>query len=182
MSRTVPVLKRSVLSGPESLDLFNILDVDPTKPCPPTPPPQEDLAGRELYDFYTDSTLLITGGTGFLGRVLLQKLLRTFAIKRIYLLVRRKDTTSVEERMNEFFQEVVSCFGTPASFVLLIDRLSPLIQSRSMTKCGPNVQTFGRKSFQLNRISRRPIWDWTDPLKRCSLQRCRYEVGEGYPK
>lgn len=116
MSRTVPLVKGSVVSGPESLDLFNIFDIANGKACPPVAPSppsptqlvQEDVAGRELYDFYNNSTLLITGGTGFLGRVLLQKLLRTFAIKRIYLLVRKKNTTSVEERMDEFFQEIVS--------------------------------------------------------------------------
>lgn len=123
MSRTVPVAVKG--SIPESLDLFNIMDIESNKPFPCSSSPQlssvvqEDVAGRELYDFYNDSVLLITGGTGFLGRVLLQKLLRTFAIKRIYLLVRKKNTTSVEERMDELFQEVVSYYmNTPAAYVI----------------------------------------------------------------
>lgn len=44
-----------------------------------------------IKDFYKDKVLLITGTTGFLGKVLLEKFFRSLSdVKRIYLLVRPK--------------------------------------------------------------------------------------------
>ena len=111
MTRTLPFL-RDRLKGPpkRTEDPFNILDIEPPseeRDLRGLPSGEDDATGREVKEFYRDATLLITGGTGFLGRVLLQKLLRTFPIKRIYLLVRKKNTQSVEERMEEFFQNAV---------------------------------------------------------------------------
>lgn len=51
--------------------------------------------------------VFITGGTGFIGKVLIEKLLRVFDIKRIYLLVRVKNSMSVDERVEHFFKESV---------------------------------------------------------------------------
>lgn len=51
--------------------------------------------------------IFITGGTGFIGKVLIEKLLRVFSIKRIYLLVRVKNNMSVDERIEHFFRESV---------------------------------------------------------------------------
>uniref|UniRef100_A0A1B0CB73 Fatty acyl-CoA reductase n=1 Tax=Lutzomyia longipalpis TaxID=7200 RepID=A0A1B0CB73_LUTLO len=56
-------------------------------------------------EFYRDSVILITGGTGFLGKVLVEKLLRKFPIKRIYLLIRRKNNMTAQERLERLFQE-----------------------------------------------------------------------------
>lgn len=58
--------------------------------------------------FYKDSVVFITGGTGFLGKVLVEKLLRVFLIKRIYLLVRAKNNLTVNERLEQYFRESVS--------------------------------------------------------------------------
>lgn len=114
MSRTVAFAKGSFGPTSEKEDLFNVLDYEAPKDehCNDAYSKMDgindnDITGKELMDFYTNSVLLITGGTGFLGRVLLQKILRTFPIKRIYLLVRKKNTQSVEERMDEFFQDLV---------------------------------------------------------------------------
>ena len=44
-----------------------------------------------LAEFYKGKSILITGSTGFLGKVLLYRLLTLFPdIKRIYLLIRKK--------------------------------------------------------------------------------------------
>lgn len=51
-----------------------------------------------------------------MGKVLIEKLLREFSIKRIYLLVRVKNNMTVNERLEKFFQEsvMISAF----SFIL----------------------------------------------------------------
>lgn len=51
--------------------------------------------------------MLITGGTGFLGKVLVEKLLRIFRVKKIYLLIRTKNNMNVEDRLEHFFNETV---------------------------------------------------------------------------
>ncbi|XP_069691433.1 fatty acyl-CoA reductase wat-like [Periplaneta americana] len=70
-------------------------------------------SGRETYEtdiqgFYNGANVLITGATGFVGKVLLEKLLRSCpGISSIYLLVRKKDEKDGETRINEMFQKSV---------------------------------------------------------------------------
>jgi len=61
-----------------------------------------------VTDFYSNATVLITGGTGFVGKVLTEKLLRSFGLRKIYMLIRSKDNMSVQERLQGFFNESVS--------------------------------------------------------------------------
>lgn len=61
-----------------------------------------------LETFYSNSTVLISGGNGFLGKVLIEKLLRCFDIAKIYLLMRAKNGDDVEGRMKKFLNETVS--------------------------------------------------------------------------
>lgn len=64
-----------------------------------------------IQDFYNGSTILITGGTGFLGKLIVEKLLRTCRnIERVYLMMRDKNGQSVEERMELYFKEEVRHF------------------------------------------------------------------------
>lgn len=62
---------------------------------------------NDIENFYNNTTILITGGTGFLGKVLIEKLLRTFNIKNIILLMRLKNSTSIDDRLNDFLKESV---------------------------------------------------------------------------
>lgn len=62
----------------------------------------------EIVNFYAGKTILLTGGTGFLGKLLLEKLLRTcHDVKRIYLLIRVKKDIDVQTRYKEIFEAVV---------------------------------------------------------------------------
>lgn len=66
---------------------------------------------NELVQFYNNSTILITGGNGFIGKVLVEKLLRCFNVKKIYLLIRSKNNATVEERVASMFNESVRKFS-----------------------------------------------------------------------
>jgi fatty acyl-CoA reductase len=70
---------------------------------------QELYRGSEIQEFYRGAKVLVTGGTGFMGKVLLQKLLRSCPhISNIYLLVRSKKGKNVDSRIEELFDDPVS--------------------------------------------------------------------------
>lgn len=67
-----------------------------------------------VRDFYADKTLLITGATGFLGKALVEKILRALPkVRRLYLLVRGKRLPdgswlpAAERMRQEFFRSVI---------------------------------------------------------------------------
>ncbi|KAH8247974.1 hypothetical protein KR032_003982, partial [Drosophila birchii] len=65
------------------------------------------VSAMPVTDFYRDATVLITGGTGFVGKVLTEKLLRSFGLRKIYMLIRSKDSMSIQERLQGFFNESI---------------------------------------------------------------------------
>lgn len=72
----------------------------------------------EIPKYFADSTVLITGATGFLGKLILEKLLRTCTdIKKVIIIIRTKKGKSPEERFEEIFSNVVSTYW--AIFILL---------------------------------------------------------------
>ena len=54
----------------------------------------------DIVSFYTNKSVLITGASGFLGKVILWKLIETCpGIKKIYVLIRSKNNVSAEKRL-----------------------------------------------------------------------------------
>ncbi|VEN63880.1 unnamed protein product [Callosobruchus maculatus] len=65
--------------------------------------PDED---SDIRDFYKESTVFITGATGFLGKLCMEKLLRTCPdISKIYIIIRPKKGKEVSKRFDELFDE-----------------------------------------------------------------------------
>ena len=63
----------------------------------------------DIVEFYRGRSVFITGATGFLGKVLVEKLLRSCPdIKAVYLLIRPKKGQDVGTRLQDFSQHVVS--------------------------------------------------------------------------
>lgn len=57
-----------------------------------------------ITSFYEDKVIFLTGGSGFLGKVIIEKLLRSCPnVKKIYVLLRSKKGRSSEERMKSLF-------------------------------------------------------------------------------
>lgn len=62
-----------------------------------------------VSEFYHGKTVFITGGTGFMGKVLLEKLLRACpGLARVYLLIRPKKGQDARERLQQLLCSPVS--------------------------------------------------------------------------
>ncbi|VVC88107.1 unnamed protein product [Leptidea sinapis] len=60
-----------------------------------------------IIDFYAGKSVFITGGTGFLGKVLIEKLLYSCKdIKNIYMLIREKRGVPAQERIKKMLDTV----------------------------------------------------------------------------
>lgn len=57
----------------------------------------------DIRDFFRQKSVFVTGGTGFVGKVLLEKLLRSCDLKKIYLLIRNKHGIDPDTRINQLF-------------------------------------------------------------------------------
>lgn len=65
-------------------------------------------SGSPIEAFFAETVILVTGATGFLGKALLEKLLRSCPrVATIYLLIRSKRDKSAEERCKELLNNPV---------------------------------------------------------------------------
>ncbi|XP_076658436.1 fatty acyl-CoA reductase wat [Halictus rubicundus] len=63
-----------------------------------------------IQKFYYGQSIFVTGGTGFMGKLLIEKLLRECpGISFIYILVRPKKGKDVHQRVEELFDDPVFC-------------------------------------------------------------------------
>ncbi|KAH8347026.1 hypothetical protein KR059_004330 [Drosophila kikkawai] len=60
-----------------------------------------------IQEFFKNKTIFLTGGSGYLGKVVTEKLLRTTEVKRIYSLIRPKRGVSIEERILSLEKEPI---------------------------------------------------------------------------
>ncbi|XP_060533921.1 fatty acyl-CoA reductase wat-like [Cylas formicarius] len=61
----------------------------------------------EIREFYKDKNVLVTGGTGFMGKVLIEKLLRDTDVSTIYVLIRGKRGKNAHSRIDDLFDDVL---------------------------------------------------------------------------
>lgn len=55
----------------------------------------------EIQYFYRNKTILLTGATSLIGKLLLEKILRLLHVRRVYVLFRDKDGVNTETRCLE---------------------------------------------------------------------------------
>uniref|UniRef100_A0A8D9ACD6 Fatty acyl-CoA reductase n=1 Tax=Cacopsylla melanoneura TaxID=428564 RepID=A0A8D9ACD6_9HEMI len=69
---------------------------------------QVETAAETVADFYKNGEILLTGGTGFMGKLMIDKILRSFPdINNIYLMVRNKRGLTPEERVEKIFKTAI---------------------------------------------------------------------------
>lgn len=61
-----------------------------------------------MQQFYQNKAVFLTGGTGFLGKVIMEKLLRSCQIDTIYVLIRSKKGKDIATRIEDIVNDVVS--------------------------------------------------------------------------
>ncbi|KAF6205980.1 hypothetical protein GE061_017204, partial [Apolygus lucorum] len=61
----------------------------------------------EIVEFYRGKNILITGAAGFLGGLLMERLLRICEVGRIFIIVRDKNGLKAEERLDSIFSTPV---------------------------------------------------------------------------
>lgn len=63
---------------------------------------------QSVSQFFNDQEIFITGGTGYVGKVLIEKLLRSCkGIKKIYILARLREGESEQDRILEMTNNLV---------------------------------------------------------------------------
>lgn len=68
-----------------------------------------DDVNDRITEIFKRKTILVTGGTGFMGKVFVEKMLRTCPdIAMFYLIVRHKKGKEPQERIKEAFENPVS--------------------------------------------------------------------------
>lgn len=74
-----------------------------------------------IPEYYEGKNILITGATGFVGKVLLEKLLRSCPkVRSVYVLVRRKARQTAEARIEELTNCKVCVICSQSSFLSVI--------------------------------------------------------------
>ncbi|CAH4032407.1 unnamed protein product [Pieris brassicae] len=69
---------------------------------------EENQAESQIPKSFAGANILLTGGTGFLGKLLIEKLLRCCPdLNKIYLLVRKKKNMDPQTRLKEQFDDVL---------------------------------------------------------------------------
>ena len=63
---------------------------------------ENNIHGSQIVKYYKGKSIFITGATGFLGKCLVEKLLRScYDLEKIYILVRQKKGQTPAQRLNE---------------------------------------------------------------------------------
>lgn len=61
----------------------------------------------QVCAFYNGLNIFITGGTGFMGKILIEKLLRSTNVASLYLLIREKKGKNIHQRLDELFDDLI---------------------------------------------------------------------------
>jgi len=64
-----------------------------------------------VAEYYEGKNLFITGGTGFIGKVLIEKLLRSCPkVGKLFILIRPKRSQDIQQRLDDLLDSPVSIF------------------------------------------------------------------------
>lgn len=82
-----------------------------------------------VREFFAGKTVFITGGTGFIGKFIIEKLLTSCDVKKIYTLIREKKGKTIEERGIELRSDQLFQFRVPSEKLQMLHPLKGDMQS-----------------------------------------------------
>lgn len=62
---------------------------------------------QTVTEFYKNKKIFVTGGTGFIGKIFIEKLLRCCDVEGIYCLIRPKKGKDPQERLDKICEDKV---------------------------------------------------------------------------
>ncbi|KAK4433480.1 Fatty acyl-CoA reductase 2, partial [Sesamum alatum] len=101
----------------------------------------DDSAGIGILNFFQGKNIFITGATGFLGKALVEKLLRSTAVGKIYVLIKAEDKATAFDRLkseiinSELFKCLQEEHGTSYE-AFVREKLIPVVGNISEPKLG----------------------------------------------
>ncbi|KAL4711202.1 hypothetical protein ACJJTC_019043 [Scirpophaga incertulas] len=117
-----------------------------------------------IADYYKGSIILVTGGTGFVGKALLEKLLRSCpGIDTIYVLMRPKRGLTVEQRYKELLKNQVFD-RIRARWPERLSKLSPITGDVAAPKLGISAEQRELLSSVTNLFHSAATVRFTEPL------------------
>lgn len=78
----------------------------------------QERTSSKIADGFENSTVFLTGATGYLGKMFLEKLLRLSKTVKVFILVRPKKGKDTRTRFQEIFEGPVGLFGRANRFHL----------------------------------------------------------------
>ncbi|KAL1825173.1 hypothetical protein ACET3Z_011951 [Daucus carota] len=114
--------------------------------------------GIGIVDFFCGKKLLITGATGFLAKVLVEKILRTMPeVDTIFLLIKAKDEEAAMERlMNEIIKtELFKCLREKHGMLFenfILSKLVPVVGDMRKTNIGIEEEVANRIATEVDVI------------------------------
>lgn len=131
------------LGGHETINSNNIITLNNNANV-------RDVTATNICDFYKGTNVFITGGTGFVGKALIEKLLRTCdGIENIYILVRPKRGLGADQRLKELLKNPV--------FEKIREK-----NVESLEKIRPLCGDVGQPNLGLNEYDKRLLVEKTD--------------------
>ncbi|KAK6633664.1 hypothetical protein RUM43_001254 [Polyplax serrata] len=132
-----------------------------------------------IPEYFSGKSVFITGGTGFMGKVLIEKLLRSCSgIERIYVLMRGKKNKTVEERLQKMLA-LPAFVKVRRKDDTLLNKVVPLTGDASEKNLGlseEDQKTLFREVSVIYHVAASVRFD--DPLKDALLMNTRgtYEI------
>ncbi|RZF48915.1 hypothetical protein LSTR_LSTR003295 [Laodelphax striatellus] len=101
--RNKEVVTKDIINSKYYLDPLELLGERSFKEPQEVP---EDVPGTNIQEFFRGKNVMLTGATGFMGKVLTEKLLRSMPhMKQLYVLIRTKKGKDVNQRLDEIFED-----------------------------------------------------------------------------